>query len=136
MVYIQAEIKRALLRNISRNATKSSATLREALEAYQDQSAGAVNTGRIILNTSGGGYSTSLEMSAQWKQLTQEQVTGLTEEYLNVYDDALAALAISQPSDTSQDASILSTMLLDDRFRGVRSAMGDFTMLRAIGGSR
>ncbi len=131
MVYIQAEIKRALLRNISRNATKSSATLREALEAYQDQSAGAVNTGRIILNTSGGGYSTSLEMSAQWKQLTQEQVTALTEEYINVYDDALSALGISRPSDLSQDANILSAMIDDDRLRGVRSAMGDFTMLRA-----
>lgn len=128
MIRIQSEIKRATLRQIAEGAKKSAATLKEAIIAAQ---AGATDAaflkGRIIANTSGSGQSVGFQFSTNG--FTQDVFIGLTEELIEVLDDAVAA-GTPDPGTPAGTDTLFTAMCADDRLVGVRSQMGDFTALR------
>ena len=129
MVQMSSEIKRALLRMLYRSGKNAKVPLKDTLEAYQDASGSAIKSGRVVINSSGGGYSTGLEITQQWRQLTPEKVTELSELFINMRDDAVATLALNGNNLPSDD-DVFGVMIQDDRVNGVRQAMGDFTGLR------
>lgn len=139
MAIIQAEIKRGILRSIYRNSQAQSGQivpLAAALAAYQDSGFQGLNSGRIIVSTSGFGKSTSFAAPSTSLQFTQEQVFALSEELLETYDAAIAALnAGSTPLPPegppgSNDAAIFSAMMLQDNMQTITSVRDDHTMLR------
>ncbi len=121
MAQLRAESKRGFLRYLWRKASASQAlTLKEALEAFADQSYEAVQTGRVIVSTSGGGYSTTFD-TPQLGRLTQEEAASLSEEFIARYEEA-------EEAGKESDADIVAEML--DRLRPIRSVRSDFTALR------
>jgi archaellum biogenesis protein FlaJ (TadC family) len=130
MVRIQSEIKRALLRSLWSCAKKTQgAKLRSALESYQNSQFSSLKSGRIIVNNSANGHSTSIEVAPQWRQLSQESVLALSELFINVYDDSVVVAAQNSISNPSED-QLLAIMMADDRLQGVTSESLDITGLR------
>lgn len=103
-------------------------TLDECLSAFQDRGFQWLRDGRVVQNTSGGGYAASFTVADSLRELTQEEVFALSEEFFSIRDDVLAALT-AQGSATD-DETVLSNMLVDDRMRGVRSTLGDFSLIK------
>lgn len=95
------------------------------LGAFQDQGFQWVKSGRLVLSTSGGGYSSSFTPTEAIRELTQEEVFALSEEFFAIYEDCKAL----SPAPTSDEAMILA-MLADDRLQTVRQEMLDITGLR------
>ena len=129
MARIRAEIKRGFLRTLWRAAAKISASLDESLESFQDNLSEGVKTGRILISTSGGGYSTSFDSPFPSREITQEEIFAFSEEILAIRDDARTALT-DAGADATDDGAVVAQMLLDDRMQTVRSYMGDFTAIR------
>jgi hypothetical protein len=126
VIRIQSEIKRALLRQIVEGAKSSASTVKAALIATQAAATdSSFKKGRILVSTSGNGQSASFQIAASG--YSQDVFVGLTEEFINVLDDAVAAGAVD---DTTQPDALFNSMCSDDRLVGIRSQMGDFTSLR------
>ncbi len=130
MIRIQSEIKRAMLRQICEGAKATSSTVKQALIATQAAAAdNSFKKGRIITSTSGNGQSASFAFFSPTgaSGFTQDNVVGLTEEFVNILDDAVAGGIIDDPN--TVDATF-AAMVTDDRLVGIRQQMGDFTSLR------
>ena len=131
MVRIQSEIKRGTLRSLYRAAVANGSALSSAIDGFQDTSYNQVRSGQILVNTSGGGYSSGLKIPGLSDQITPESFTALGEEYRNVYDDAVSNLAAQTvPVTNPTDDQIFSFMLDDSRLVGVRQQLGDWTAIR------
>ena len=140
MAGIQAEIKRGFLRSLYRQVTTALAstspggapqalTLQRALDAFQDQGFSALQRGRIIIKASGAGRNTELAVPDAIQSFTQEQVFSLTEEFEQVYADALVNLA-NAGNKSPTDAQIFSVMIADDRLATITSVQKDYTLMR------
>jgi hypothetical protein len=137
VVYIQSAIKRGFLRQLYAQCADSTVYLQDALLAFQASIfTPSFKTGRVVVNTSGGGQSASFNVPQLGGQFSQEQVFALSEELLEVYDTAVATLAAATPGfnpqadDTTSEPAVFNTMLEDDRLQGVRVMHGDFTAIR------
>jgi hypothetical protein len=137
MVYIQAVKKRGFLRQIAEGAKRAAASLKESLVAGQANCFSAnFQRGRLLVSTSGSGQSGSFEIAVQGKEFTQDNVFALFEELIEVLDDVIAqglGADTAQPADTD---ALVAVMFNDDRLRGIRSEMGDYTSLNvpSVGG--
>lgn len=130
-VYLQAAIKKAFLRCLWNNGQNSASTLLELLTAFQLSGFSALKTGRLIVNTSGGGYSTSFQVPEIGAQFKQEQIFALSEEFFGLYESAIYTLSQSDPPVTDPtDAQIYQTMMSSDSLQGYRTTMTDVTMIR------
>lgn len=128
MIRIQSEIKRALLRQIVEGAKGGTVPIKSALISAQAAATdSSFKKGRVLISTSGNGQSASFQISSSG--FSQETFVGLTEEFINVLDDAIAAGATDTGEATDSDA-LFTTMCQDDRLVGIRTQMGDFTSLR------
>jgi hypothetical protein len=136
VVYIQAAIKRGFLRQIYEQARNSTVYLNDALLAFQGSIfSPSFKTGRILVNTSGGGQSAYFEVPQLGRQYTVDQIFALSEELLEIYSDVVAQLQAATPSfdpnaSAANQTTTFNTMMDDDRLQGVRTQMGDFTGLR------
>lgn len=118
--------KRDFLDEIAQGAKLSSSTLEEAIRAVKI----AVHTktyqqGKIIVSTSGSGQSGSFEINSLWNPVT---VKGMLQEFLEILRDVKAAGAIDSADPDAID-TLYTTMCEDDRLRGIRRHMGDFSGL-------
>lgn len=125
MVRLRGVIKRGFLRSLWRAAKPSALSVAEMLAAFQDSGFQWVKSGRLVLSTSGGGYSSSFTATETVRELTQEEVFALSEEFFAIYEDCQAL----SPAPADDDAMILA-MLADDRMQTVRQEMLDVTGLR------
>ena len=131
MAVLQAEIKRGFLRSLARSATKSAVKLSDALAAFQDNGFLALQSGRLLVGSSGGGYSSSFAFPAIGQQFQQDQVFALSEEFLQIYGDVLISLSANGNPSPGDDV-ILNAMLADDRMQAVKEMQGDYWLLRAL----
>lgn len=127
MAAIQASIRRGFLRSLYNQAVANAASLQEALQGFQDGCFTAVRTGRLIVNSSGTGHSSSFEIPGIVRGFTQDQVFGLSEDFLQIYTDTVAAL--SAASADGSDASVFAAMLADDRMQSITRVRDSFTLL-------
>ncbi len=126
VIRIQSETKRAILRQIAKGAKDSTTSLKDALIAVQGKATDAsFLTGRLLISTSGNGQSASFQISTAG--FTQDVFVGLTEELINILEDAVANGA---SEDAAQIDALFMAMCGDDRLQGVRVQHGDFTSLR------
>lgn len=128
MVTIQASIRRGFLRALYRSGALAGASLAETLEAFQVNGFGAVKTGRLVVTYSGSGQSTSFELPSVGRGFTQDQVFGLSEEFLQIYADTVSALGII-PQGTDNDLAIFNAMMADDRMQSITRIRDSFTLL-------
>lgn len=128
MIRVQSEIKRAILRQVAKGAKDSAAPLADALLALQTKATDAsFLTGRLLISTSGNGQSASFQINTAG--FSQDVFVGLTEELIQVCEDAIAGGAADTGSESDTDA-LFSAMCADDRLQCVRVQHGDFTALR------
>lgn len=126
-VTISAAIRRGFLRSLWRAGKKSALSLKETLEAFQDSGFAAVRTGRVLVNSSGSGHSASFEIPSMARGFTQEQVFALSELFIQIYQDTVAALLADEETDVE---SIFTAMLADDRMQRVTQEHLDSSVLR------
>ena len=124
MARLRAEIKRGFLRSLWRTAKADSKTVAEMLDAFQAECFGWVKSGRIVANTSGGGYSTAFAELSAGLDLSPLEVFALSEEFFAVQTDTLAASS----SLTGDD--LINGMMADDRMQGIREYHVDDSLLR------
>lgn len=129
MIRIQSEIKRAVLRQVVEGAKASASTLKSALIATQAAAMdGSFKKGRILMSTSGNGQSASFQISSGG--FTQDVFVGLTEELIEVLDDAITNGYGPDGTEAAQLDPLFASMCSDDRLIGIRTQMGDWTTLR------
>ncbi len=131
MVFIQAIKRRGILRQIAEGAKASTATLREALLAFQSQIFSPnFQKGRLLVSTSGSGQSGSFEIGVQGKEFTQDNVFAAAEEFIEILDEACAAASLD-PGDAApaNTDAIFAAMVADDRLQTIRQRGSDYTLL-------
>ncbi len=133
-VFIAALKKRAFLRWIYNNAVANASTLWDALNDFQSACMDPVRTGQIALSISGGGYSTNLKLPSSISQLTEEELLGLSEQFILIYQNAILTLAAENvPITSPTDAQIFATMLDADDLTTCRQTVHDITLIRYPG---
>jgi len=121
--------KRGFLRQIAEGAKLTASTMREALLSAQASVFNSnLRNGRILVSTSGNGQSGSFEIWSPGKEFTQDNIFALTEQLLEVLDTAVSSGFIDAADPAIID-SLFAVMCDDDRMRGVRQKMGDFSGL-------
>ncbi len=132
MVYIQAQLKRAQLRQILLvTATAAASPALDALLSFQT-SVNEINfqKGRQYTSTSGSGQSASFAMVGSGSNWTQPNVFMMSEEYFDIYFFTLknnpALVDDGTPPNTK---AIFLAMLDDDRLQTVTRRSSDFTLL-------
>jgi hypothetical protein len=127
---LRAELKRAFLRSLARSAADSGeATLLSVLEAFQEQALSPVKSGHLIVGTSGNGSSVSFRVPPFGSEVTPEEILALSEELLTIYTDSLTTLA-NGGNTSPADATMITTMLADDRMQTIKAVQQDYTILR------
>lgn len=107
MARLRTEIKRAFLRSLWR-AAKDTRTLEVCLTDFQDTCFGWVKHGRIVANTSGGGYSTAYS-ALQGLEITPGEVLAFSEELIALRLESVDALTTAGTA--TDDESVLAEML-------------------------
>lgn len=129
MARLRAEIKRGFLRSLWRAASKAGGvTVKEMLEGFQDGGFQWIRTGRVVLSTAGGGYSSAFNPVSDTRELTEAEVFAFSEELFSVYAQVLSDNPALSPDNDGQ--AIIDAMLADDRMWGVREVMHDHSLLR------
>lgn len=134
MATLTAQKKRGFLGAIYRAQQKlgGAQTLREALEAYQDARFSPVQSGRLLVGSSGAGHAASFRVPGIQHELTEEAVFDLSQELLEIYDSAVSVL-VTAGTASPTDPQIYTGMLADDRMQTIRDFMGDYTATRLPG---
>jgi hypothetical protein len=117
---VQAQIKRGFLRQLY-EACPDAISFRDALLAFQAAGFTAIKSGRLVVSSSGGGFSTSFEIPQGGRQFSQEQVFALSEEFISIFDDNVVA---------DDDAATFAAMMNDERLQAVTSHYHDFSSIR------
>jgi hypothetical protein len=122
--------KRGFLDEIANGAKKTASTLEEAIRAVKSAIGSQPNfqRGKILVSTSGSGQSGSFEIGMAGKEWTQDNVFAMCQQFLEILKDAVAA-GIPDAADSDAIDSLYAAMADDDRLRGVRTQMGDFSGL-------
>src|ERR1035437_5317616 len=131
MIYVQAIKKRGILRQIVEGGIQGKLKVREALLAFQQAIySPSFKQGRVIMNTSGNGQSASFEIGLQGKEYTQDNVFGVSEEFFDILDTAVAN--DSMLIDAGAEAAprlFWAPRGADDRLQTVNRRSSDFTLL-------
>jgi hypothetical protein len=134
---IQAEIKRAILRQIAEGAKKTASTFKDALLGFQsaitDQP--SFRRGKILVSTSGSGQSSSFQINAVGSQLSTENWVAMSEEFFDILDDTLGSFALTDDGSPGATDTILTAMKQDARLYGVTAAGLDVTLIGMPGGT-
>ena len=134
MVYISSEKKSGTLRTLWRQGSTKAMLLIDILNAFQDTDFSFIQTGRVIVNSSGGGYSSGFNGLQIGAELKQDEWFALSEMFQQMYIDAQTTLNIQGESgDVGQPnygGLIFACMQADDRMQPVTRARDDFTGLR------
>jgi len=134
---IQAEIKRAMLRQLAEGAKKTGSTFKETLLAFQsaitDQP--SFRKGKILVSTSGSGQSSSFQISNLGQQLIPENWLAMTEEFFDILDDTLGAFALTDDGTPNATDNIFNAMKQDSRLYGVTASGLDVTLIGLPGGT-
>jgi hypothetical protein len=132
VVRIQSEIKYGFLDEIANGAKRTKSTFGDAIRAFRSQIfTPSFQRGKIIVSTSGSGQSSSFEIGVDGKQFTQENIFGLTTEFLKLLAAALAdtnANLIDDATDTATDA-LFAYMSASDALNSVTEQRGDWSNL-------
>jgi hypothetical protein len=130
MACLAGAIKRGFLRQIfaQAQASQTAVTLGAALLAFQANAFSSVQSGRLIVSTSGNGKSVAFSMPTMG-QIVPDELMSFSEELFEVYSDALTALG-TLGTDPNLDPPIFAQMLLDDRMQTVTEVRMDFTPTR------
>lgn len=121
--------KRGFLDEIAQGAKKSASTLADAIRATKSAIGSQPNfqRGKILVSTSGSGQSGSFEISrGEWQQ---PEVFAMCQQFIEVLADTMTAYALPDSGVPSDTDALVAQMNQDDRLRGVRSQMGDFSGL-------
>lgn len=131
MIYLQAIKKRGILRQIVEGGIAGKLKVREALLAFQTAIySPSFKQGRVIMNTSGNGQSASFEIGMQGKEYTQDNVFGVSEEFFDILDNALAnGPGCLDDGLEESSRAIFEAMKADDRLQTVNRRSSDFTLL-------
>lgn len=124
---MRTEIKRAFLRSLWR-AAKDTRTLEVCLTDFQDTCFGWVKNGRIVANTSGGGYATAYS-ALQGLEITPVEVLALSEELIALRTESIDALTAA--GSATDDESVLAEMIAiggTDSGSGASFTVPDFSM--------
>jgi enoyl reductase-like protein len=129
-VSIAAIKKRGFLDEIASGAKLSGQTLQESIRATKSAigQSKTFQQGRIIVNTSGNGQSGSFEIGIPGKEITQDNVFAMLQEFLEILRDVITAGGIDSADPAAID-TLYAQMCDDDRLRGIRRQMGDFSGL-------
>ena len=107
------------------------------LTAFQLQTSQWVQSGRLVMSTAGGGYSSSFSGFETVAELTPIELFAFSEELFSIYTDQMAAAVIAGTPLTDDGASgsdaVITAMLADDRMQRVTQEMLDITGLRFYG---
>jgi hypothetical protein len=149
-IQIQSVKKRAVLRQLCQGAIKTGTSLQQTLVNFQAAIfSPTFQKGRIVVHQSGSGQSGSFQMGSNDAEWTQDNLFGLTEEFLSLYDTiqnnywntGTYTLPNGQPlpaDDGTQDSinAWMQAMFLDDSLQGQTEQMGDWTGLNvpSLGG--
>ena len=125
---VRGQLKRAILNSLFRQATDTISLL-DILESYQDALVAGVKGGRIVEATSQAGHSTKFRTPNPGEHFRPEDMGELTQELLEVYNDALVTLS-AQGNASPTDAQIVAVMLADDRVQSITKTRSDYTLLR------
>lgn len=127
MVQIQAIKKCGFLRQIVEGAKRTAQTLRVCLVSAQGNIFSPnFQRGRILVSTSGSGQSGSFEIGVVGKEFTQDNVFGMTEEFLQLLDRLIADGATDDGQATNTDA-LFAAMIASDGMQGVSQMGSDYT---------
>jgi hypothetical protein len=132
-VQIQAIKKCGFLRQLTEKAKSGAATLHDTLVSAQGgHFVSTFQRGRLVVSQAGSGQSGSFEVGVQGKEWTQDNVFGLIEELLQMLEAADAVLYPDDSQSSSTDALrelISGNIMAGNVPSGVRSVMGDFTLI-------
>jgi hypothetical protein len=128
MAQVRGQLKRAILNSLYRQATQTVALV-DILQAYQDALVIGVKGGRIVEATSQAGHSTKFRTPNPGEHFRPEDMSEMTQEFLEVYNDALVTLS-AQGNASPTDAQIVAVMLADDRLTTITVTRSDFSLIR------
>ena len=128
MAQVRGQLKRAILNSLFRQATDT-VSLLDILEAYQDALVTGVKGGRTVEATSQAGHSTKFRTPNPGEHFRPEDMGELTQEFIEVYNDALLTLS-AQGNSSPTDAQIVAVMLADDRLATITVTRSDFSLIR------
>ncbi len=117
---------------IAQGAIKTGVDLIDAIRAAKSAIlTPSFRTGRVFISTSGSGQSASFLMpSSLSADYTQTRVAAQMQEFIEIYNDAVAGGYITDASDVNAD---LAAMLVDDRLATVTRQRLDVTSIRFPG---
>lgn len=109
-------------------------SLQDGLTAYQSwlMSQGDVLRGKFTLTSAGFGHSVGYCTSMIWRATNEEAIFELSQDFLDLFDWALATLA-ANGSPSANDATIFATMKGADELNATDRSMSDMTVLRYSG---
>ena len=126
MIPIQAVKKCGFLRQIAEGAKKNASSFREALVATQGQIFSPnFQRGRLLVSTSGNGQSGNFELGVSGKEFTQDNVFGMLEEFIQLFD----TLAMADSGSAVDTDVSFAAMINSDQLQAVRQMHGDFAFL-------
>jgi hypothetical protein len=128
MAQVRGQLKRAILNSLFRQATNS-VKLLDILDAYQDAMVMGVKGGRVIEATSQAGHSTKFRTPNPGEHFRPEDLAEMTQELLEVYNDALVTLS-AQGNSSPTDTQSVAVMLADDRLASITLTRSDFSLIR------
>jgi hypothetical protein len=131
VVRIAAEKKKFYLRQIVEGAVVSSTKISDALLSFQSQlNSASFQKGRILISTSGNGQSAGFEMNLNGREVTQENVAAMSEEFFEILEFQLRQNpALVDDGEKASTRAIFAAMRQDDRLYGCNRRGSDFTLL-------
>ena len=130
-VFIRSEKKKFYLRQIVEAAVKSSSKVSEALLAFATSiNSASFQKGKTIVSTSGSGQSVSFQMDLSGREITQDNVAALSEEFFEIYYFQLEQNpALVDDGTEAATRAIFAAMRQSDQLYGVTRRGSDFTLL-------
>lgn len=124
MAQLSGLLKRGILDSLW-TSLPGGVSLEDAIRAFKNARWSDVQGGRLILSTSGGGYSVSFAGADTYRRISPDMFLELGQELLEVRRDTLAALTAAGAA--TDDESLFQSMLEDDRLYGVTATTADFS---------
>jgi len=127
---LSALLKRSILDEVW-NAASDTLTLEDAIRAFKSARWADVQAGRLILSTSGGGYSVSFAGAEAYSRIAPDLFLELGQEFLEIRTDTIATLTAA--GSATDDEAVFATMLTDERLWGMNQIRPDFSCFNSGG---
>ena len=118
--------RQTILSYLARKALRENLTLLEEIQKYQDDAALGLQSGRVLIATSGAGHSAQFHDYKTGDPITPDDPAALAALFVNAHADALTALAAAGNSSPT-DTQTLAQMLLDDALQSATDYRPDFS---------